>query len=81
MMMVDELSENTTSFADRLSAMTDDELFSTMHGLEQESEVLAKRGGDAGDVLGRIALVEGVIEDRYPGQALSPYKQWQRQNF
>jgi len=79
--MADELPEDAVSFAERLPAMTDDELFATMRRLEQKSEALAQSGGDAGDVLGRIALVEDEIEDRYPGQALSPYKQWQRQNI
>jgi hypothetical protein len=70
---------DTASFADNLSAMTDDELFQQMRSLEQESEKRSKESGDDLDeILGRIALVEQAIEERFPGQALAPYKQWQR---
>jgi hypothetical protein len=77
--MNDYSTDDVATFADRLSSMTEDELFTAMRGLEAQSETLSRDHGDTGDVLARIALVEDDIEDRYPGQALAPYKQWQRQ--
>lgn len=66
-------------FATSLEAMTDDELFMAMAGLEKKSE---QADGDARDeVLARIALVEGVITERYPGQALTPYRSWKEREL
>jgi hypothetical protein len=65
-------------FADRLRAMTDDELFSTMRDLEEKSEDIRPEERDASDVFAKIALVETAIEDRFPGQLLAPYKDWQQ---
>jgi ABC-type transporter Mla subunit MlaD len=70
-------SDGSASFADQLNAMTDDELFAAMRALEEVSETAAQAKEDTGDILARIALVENEIEDRYPGQALAPYKHWQ----
>ena len=68
------------SYASDLAAMTDDEIFRTMKALEGKSEVLAQnKSVELDDILSQIALVEEEIEQRYPGQALAPYKQWQRQ--
>ena len=72
---------DAASFADRISPMTDDELFMSMRDLERQSETLSKDQHDISDVLARIALVEEEIEERYPGQALAPYKQWRRQDL
>ncbi|PZM15767.1 hypothetical protein CPY51_06055 [Rhizobium tubonense] len=61
--------------------MGDDELFAAMGDLEGESEALSPDKRDGSDVFARIALVETAIEDRFPGQLLTPYKEWQkRQN-
>lgn len=76
--MEESSSQDTASFADELAAMTDEELFASMRTLEQESESGSQAKHDISDVLARIALVEETIEDRYPGQALAPYKRWQK---
>jgi methionyl-tRNA formyltransferase len=65
-------------FADRLAVMSEDELFETMQGLEKESEDFAPEERDSSDVFAKIALVETAIEDRFPGQLLAPYKDWQQ---
>ena len=65
-------------FADQIAEMTDDELFEVLHDLERQSEARAVETKE--EALGRIRLVEEAIERRYPGQALAPYKQWQRRN-
>lgn len=65
-------------FADRLAAMSDDELFEIMQGLEEESEDISPAERDGSDVFAKIALVETAIEDRFPGQLLAPYKDWQQ---
>ena len=65
-------------FADRLAAMSDDELFQTMQRLEEESEGIRPDQRDSSDVFAKIALVETAIEDRFPGQLLAPYKDWQQ---
>lgn len=65
-------------FADRLAEMSDDELFETMQGLEQESEDILPDERDSSDVFAKIALVETAIENRFPGQLLAPYKDWQQ---
>jgi hypothetical protein len=65
-------------FADRLAAMSDDELFETMQGLEEESDDIRPDERDGSDVFAKIALVETAIEHRFPGQLLTPYKDWQQ---
>jgi hypothetical protein len=65
-------------FADRITAMGDDELFETMQRLEDESEDIPPGERDGSDVFAKIALVETAIEDRFPGQLLAPYKDWQQ---
>ena len=75
-----QINENPASYAANLSVMTDDEIFSEMQALEQQSEVSAKdRGPELEAILGQIALVEQEIEQRFPGQALAPYKLWKRE--
>ncbi len=69
---------DASGFADRISEMSDDELFETMQGLEEESEDIRPDERDSSDVFAKIALVETAIEDRFPGQLLAPYKDWQR---
>nr|WP_276553813.1 hypothetical protein [Shinella kummerowiae] len=58
--------------------MSEDELFETMRGLEEESESIPPDERDGSDVFAKIALVETAIEDRFPGQLLAPYKDWQQ---
>jgi hypothetical protein len=72
-------NDDPASYAVTLTAMTDDEVFAEMQTLERKSEAGAKnRGQDLEDIIAQIALVEQEIEQRFPGQALAPYKQWQR---
>ncbi|MGF9694150.1 MULTISPECIES: hypothetical protein [unclassified Rhizobium] len=63
-------------FATALEAMTEDEVFLTMSELEKRSEAVDGEARD--EVFARIALVETAIEDRYPGQAMSPYRSWKQ---
>ncbi len=65
-------------FADRLAAMSDDEMFETMQRLEDESEDIRPDKREGSDVFAKIALVETAIEDRFPCQLLAPYKDWQQ---
>ena len=76
--MPDQADFDAGDFADRLAEMSDDELFETMRGLEEESEDIRPDERDSSDVFARIALVETAIEDRFPGQLLAPYKDWQQ---
>lgn len=76
--MPDQADFDAGDFADRLTVMSDDELFETMQGLEQESEDIRPDERDGSDVFAKIALVETAIEDRFPGQLLAPYKEWQQ---
>ena len=69
---------NAGGFADRLAKMSDDELFETMQGLEEESQDIRSDERDSSDVFAKIALVETAIEGRFPGQLLAPYKDWQQ---
>ncbi|RAS02508.1 hypothetical protein [Ensifer adhaerens] len=64
-------------FADRLAAMTDDELFGLMQRLEAESEEVPTLARDTSEVFAKIALVETAIGDRFPGRLMAPYKEWQ----
>lgn len=65
-------------FADDLATMTDEELFALMRTLEAESEDIGTEARETTDVFAKIALVETSIEDRFPGQLLAPYKEWQQ---
>jgi hypothetical protein len=76
--MPDPADFDAGDFTDRLAAMSDDELFETMQGLEEESEDIRPDKRDGIDVFAKIALVETAIEDRFPGQLLAPYKDWQQ---
>jgi hypothetical protein len=69
---------DAAEFAYRLAEMSDDELFEAMQGLEEESEDIRPEERGTTDVFARIALVETAIEDRFPGQLLAPYKDWQQ---
>lgn len=72
-------AENPATYAADLAAMTDEEVFSEMEMLDKKSEASVKKDrAELEAVLGQIALVEEEIERRFPGQALAPYKQWQR---
>jgi hypothetical protein len=63
-------------FATALEAMTEDEVFLTMSELEKRSEAVDGEARD--EIFARIALAETAIEDRYPGQAMSPYRSWKQ---
>jgi len=73
-------ADNPASYAAELADMTDDELFHDMRMLEERSEAGSKSEQvDLKEILAQIALVEQEIEQRFPGQALAPYKLWLRQ--
>jgi hypothetical protein len=76
--MPDQADFDAGDFADRLTAMSDDELFETMQRLEEESEDISPAQRDGSDVFAKIALVETAIEDRFPGQLLARYKDWRQ---
>lgn len=76
--MSDKEDFHPADFADRLGAMTDEELFALMQKLEEGSEDIAADARETSDVFAKIALVETAIEDRFPGQLLAPYKDWQQ---
>ena len=71
-------NEGVSDFATRLEAMTSDEIFATMSALEKHSEDDAS---DREETLSRIALVEEEIERRFPGQMLTPYRDWKKQQL
>lgn len=72
----DKLSDPAT-FETALATMTDDEVFGAMSQLEGISE----QEEEDERALAFIQLVETEIERRFPGQALSPYKAWQRRKI
>jgi hypothetical protein len=69
---------DAVEFADRLAAMTDEEVFGLMEELEKASETIRPEDRDDSDVFAQIAMVETAIEDRFPGQLMAPYKDWQQ---
>jgi hypothetical protein len=75
--MADAQDFDAAEFADRLSAIADEELFGLMQELEDESEGVPSDKRDSSDAFARIAMVETALEDRFPGQLLVPYKDWQ----
>ncbi len=79
--MAEKQDFDAAEFVDQLSAMTDQELFALMQKLEDESEDIPSEDRDSSDVFVRIAMVETVIEDRFPGQLLAPYKDWQQRRL
>jgi hypothetical protein len=76
MVASDILDEDVSDFATRLEAMTSDEVFSTMSLLEKHSE---DDVSDREETLARITLVEEEIERRFPGQMLTPYREWKKE--
>ncbi|MGV2102717.1 MULTISPECIES: hypothetical protein [unclassified Rhizobium] len=72
---------DAAAFADQLSAMTDEELFVLMQKLEDESGDIPSKDRDSSEVFVRIAMVETAIEERFPGQLLAPYKDWQQRHL
>ncbi|TWC78366.1 hypothetical protein FB593_11250 [Rhizobium sp. SJZ105] len=76
--MPDQADFDAGDFADRLAAMSDDEMFQTIQRLEEESEGIRPDQRDCSDVFAKIALVETAIEDRLPGQLSAPYQDWHR---
>lgn len=79
--MADGQDFDAAQFVDQLSAMTDEELFTLMRRLEDESENTPSEDRDSSEVFVRIAMVETAIEDRFPGQLLAPYKEWQQRRL
>ncbi|WP_025591114.1 hypothetical protein [Agrobacterium tumefaciens] len=69
---------DAVEFADRLAAMTDEEVFGLMKKLEEASESIRPEDRGDSDVFAQIAMVETAIEDRFPGQLMAPYKDWQQ---
>lgn len=69
---------DVADFAERLVAMTDDEIFRTMQDLEAESERMDTRDRETTDVFAKIELVQTTIEDRFPGQRLAAYRDWRQ---
>lgn len=78
MTATDILNESVSDFATRLEAMTSDEVFAAMSALENRSEDDA---GDREETLSRITLVEEEIERRFPGQMLTPYRDWKKSSL
>lgn len=74
--MAEKQDLDAAEFADQFSTMTNEELFALME--EDESEDIPVEDRDSSEVFVRIAVVETVIEERFPGQLLAPYKDWQR---
>ena len=72
----DILNEDVSDFATRLEAMTSDEVFGVMSALDARSEDDAS---DREETLSRITLVEEEIERRFPGQMLTPYRDWKKE--
>lgn len=72
---------DAAEFADRLAAMTDEEVFAMMQKLEEASESIALENRDDSDVFAQIAMVETAVEDRFPGQLLAPYKDWKQRRI
>lgn len=72
---------DAAEFADRLAAMTDEEVFAMMQKLEEASESIALENRDDSDVFAQIAMVETAAEDRFPGQLLAPYKDWKQRRI
>lgn len=79
--MAEKQSFDAAEFADHLSPMTDEELFALMQKLEDESEDVPSEDRDSSEVFVRIAMVETAIEDRFPGQLLAPYNDWQQRRL
>ncbi|WP_144576886.1 hypothetical protein [Agrobacterium sp. DE0009] len=65
-----------TDLAEFFRVATDDELFQKMRGLEIRSE---EEGLD--EVAAQVELTASEIENRFPGQALAPYKRWKQEQF
>ncbi len=72
----DILNEGVSDFATRLEAMTNDEVFAAMSTLEKYSE---DDTSDREETFSRITLVEEEIERRFPGQMLTPYRDWKKE--
>lgn len=79
--MAEKKGFDAGDFADQLSAMTDEELFALMQKLEDESEDVPSEDRDSSEVFARIAMVETAIGERFPGQLLAPYKDWQQRRI
>jgi hypothetical protein len=75
--MANDNLNDPAAFETALATMTDDEVFEAMSQLESMSE----REEEDERALAFIQLAETEIERRFPGQALSPYKAWQRRKI
>ncbi len=76
--MADNEDFDPAEFTDRFTSMTGEEFFGLMQDLEDESEDIPANARDTSDVFAKIELVETAIEDRFPGQLMAPYKEWQQ---
>ena len=76
MNVVDLTQEPVGDLASRLEAMTVDEVFAAMDGLEKASE--QTDGAAQDEVHARIALIQDEIERRFPVQRLAPYQDWKK---
>ncbi|MBB6510607.1 chorismate mutase [Rhizobium soli] len=74
----DFLNEGVSDFATRLEVMTSYEVFAAMSLLEEHSE---DNASDREEILSRITLVEEEIERRFPGQMLTPYRDWKKSSL
>ncbi len=72
---------DAADYADRLGAITDEEVFAMMQKLEEASKSISPENRDDSDVFAQIAVVETAIEDRFPGQLLPPYKDWKQRRI
>ncbi|MFP3546637.1 hypothetical protein SB748_24550 [Rhizobium sp. SIMBA_035] len=79
--MAEDQDFDAAEFEDQLSAMADEALFALMQKLEGESEDIPAEGRDSSEVFARIAIVETAIGERFPGQLLAPYKDWQQRRL
>lgn len=76
MPIADFLAASVRDIASHLEMMTDDEVFGAMHTLETASEGV--HDADRDSVLSRIAVIENEIERRFPGEVLTPYRDWKK---
>lgn len=76
--MVEKQEKDPAAFVDALAAMTDEEVFTALEGLEHKSEHQARTGQNTSETLALIGLTETEIGRRFPGQGLLPYKNWKK---
>ncbi|EPE96153.1 hypothetical protein [Rhizobium grahamii] len=67
-------------FDTSLFRLSVDELFHLMKTLDEEASAAVGDDFDDSELFARIEMVETQIEKRYPGRAMTPYKQWLAQH-